>query len=154
MLQTEFFHKAKSIFSLKLTLALILTFPSIVMSAQTTQADIDRLMNFNPRAEIEQAIRNREALEQQNARRDPANPRWTCNGKLTNEQTGTWKKVTVPTFGTGVETTQTATEYHFEEQDDTGATSLTINKRTRKGSVTIFDANGRVTHTGSLSNCR
>lgn len=64
------------------------------------------------------------------------------------------EKVTVPTFGTGVETTQTATEYHFEEQDDTGATSLTINKRTRKGSVTIFDGNGRVTHTGTLSNCR
>ncbi|MBK2611544.1 hypothetical protein [Raoultella ornithinolytica] len=62
MLQTEFFHKAKSIFSSKLTLALILTFPSIAMSAQTTQADIDRLMNFNPRAEIEQAIRNRDDL--------------------------------------------------------------------------------------------
>ncbi|HBQ2270537.1 TPA: hypothetical protein L7O93_003596, partial [Klebsiella pneumoniae] len=92
MLKIEFFYNAKSIFSSKLPLALVLTFPSIAMSAQTTQADIDRLMNFNPRAEIEQVIRNREALEQQNTRRDPANPRWTCNGKLTNEQTGTWKK--------------------------------------------------------------
>ncbi|WP_248698267.1 hypothetical protein [Escherichia coli] len=61
--------------------------------------------------------------------------------------------MTVPTFGTGVETSQTAAEYHFEQQDDRGVTSLTINKQTRKGSVTIFDVNGKVTHTGVLNNC-
>ncbi|TGG43758.1 hypothetical protein DAH22_20120 [Escherichia coli] len=46
-----------------------------------------------------------------------------------------------------------STEYHFEQQDDRGVTSLTINKQTRKGSVTIFDVNGKVTHTGVLNNC-
>ncbi len=150
MLQINFFNKANSTFSSKLVLAVALTFPSLAMSVQTTPVGIDTLINVSPKVEIEQVIRNHQDLD---AQKKPKNPHWTCDGTLTNEQTGALKKVTVPTFGTGVETSQTATEYHFEQQDDRGVTSLTINKQTRKGSVTIFDVNGKVTHTGVLNNC-
>ena len=131
----------------KIILFLFVSLPISVYAARTTEADIKQLNNYNSTEEIQQVMRNRLGGS-------PQTPNWICDIVLTDETTGKSKKEQAATRGNGITVAQSASEYVFEESDDTGASSMVVDKKTRKGSVTLWDANGKITHTGRVINCR
>lgn len=77
-------------------------------------------------------------------------PKFDCRLNVTVESTGKVRRNQFfPSYGEGVHFSDSGSQYIYHEEDNTGGSTLMVDKKTLRGDINITQADGQVELTGT-----